>query len=149
MIVKSEISPRTSVVRPPHRPQIRNRVDHVAVCPKIPDNGQRLPAASLAQNVADLVRTILNEPGFAAKALRDVTTDMIGRQGLHAVPEKEAARIVHEVLHANPNSTRHLMSQIGWTSTKVKWGGADYTRTVWTEDGYSVGQGKLLGPDGF
>ena len=68
---------------------------------------------------------------------------------LHAVPNAEAARIVREILHANPNSTRHLMSQIGWSANKAKWGGTEFSKSVWTDTGYYVAQGRLTGPDGY
>jgi DNA invertase Pin-like site-specific DNA recombinase len=40
----------------------------------------RLPAADLEQRVAELVRAVLTEPGFAAQTSRNATSDIIGRR---------------------------------------------------------------------
>ncbi|WP_238321738.1 hypothetical protein [Halocynthiibacter namhaensis] len=32
---------------------------------------------------------------------------------------------------------------------KAKWGGNTFARVVWVEPEYSVGKGKVLGPDGY
>ena len=41
------------------------------------------------------------------------------------------------------------MTQLGWTPAEVKWGGRDFTKLVWTENGYAIGQGKVTGPNGY
>lgn len=87
--------------------------------------------------------------GASEQTNLNLLREHLAKNGLHAISEKDAADIVRDVLHGNINSTRHLMSQLGWSSTKVKWGGADYTRAVWSEKGYAVGQGKVTGPMGF
>ncbi len=87
--------------------------------------------------------------GASEQTRINLLRELLAKAEVHAVSDKIAADIVREELGGNINSTRHLMSEIGWTSTKVKWDGAQFARSVWTEHGFTVGQGKVLGPDGF
>ncbi len=47
-----------------------------------------------------------------------VLRDYLAERGVHALPEALAANVVRDELRANINSTRHLMSQLGWTASK-------------------------------
>ncbi|WP_415182729.1 primase-helicase family protein [Phaeovulum sp.] len=67
----------------------------------------------------------------------------------HAVPEAEVVEIVTGTLKANINTTKHLMSDLGWVKRQVKWGGTDYARQIWVRQGYTVERGRIFGPDGF
>lgn len=67
----------------------------------------------------------------------------------HAIPEAEVVEVVTGTLKANINTTKHLMSDLGWTKCAVKWGGIDYARQLWVRPGYTVERGKIFGPDGF
>jgi hypothetical protein len=67
----------------------------------------------------------------------------------HAIPESEVVEMVTGTLRANINSTKHLMSDLGWSKCAVKWGGVDYARQLWVRPGYRVEQGKIFGPEGL
>ena len=65
------------------------------------------------------------------------------------MPESHVAQIVVQELRGNPNSTKHLMSKLGWSKLKAKWGGKDYSRAIWVEDKCWIQHGKIKGPDGY
>lgn len=67
----------------------------------------------------------------------------------HALPEAEVVEMVTSKLKANINTTKHLMSDLGWRKQELKWGGVDYARQLWVRPGYTVQRGKIFGPDGF
>lgn len=124
------------------------------------------------RSVAALYRALLERdlsPDFNAKSLnvatcstavmkrihgasRQTTVDqleeLLSARGLNAIPEMEVARIVRECLKVNVNSTKHLMTELEWYKTKVKWGGTDYARAIWVRPGYSITGGRILGEDG-
>jgi hypothetical protein len=124
------------------------------------------------RSVAGLYRALLERPlsdDFNAKSLdvsrcatgvmqringasRQTTVDqleeLMDARQLNAIPEGEVARIVREHLRANVNSTKHLMSELGWSKQKVKWGGIDYGRAIWVRPGYSIESGNIFAEDG-
>lgn len=87
--------------------------------------------------------------GNGRATVLDRMQEYLDERGQHAIAEAEIVRIVTEVLKANLNTTKHLMSDLGWIKQGVKWGGTDYARQIWVEPEYNVQNGKIHGPDGF
>lgn len=87
--------------------------------------------------------------GNGRATILDQLKELLDIKGQHAVPEADVVRLVTEQLRASINTTKHLMSDLGWMKREVKWGGADYGRQVWVRPGYTVQRGKIFGPDGF
>ena len=75
--------------------------------------------------------------------------EYLTKEGIHALPEAEAVEIVKKRLDGSVSSTKHLMTELGWSKDKVKWGGCEYARAIWVEKDYCADRGKLKGPDGF
>lgn len=40
------------------------------------------------------------------------------------------------------------MSELGWSKSKVKWGGVDYSRAIWVRPGYRIEGGQIFAEDG-
>jgi len=84
---------------------------------------------------------------------RQVTVDQLeeylDEQDIVAVPEAALVEFVRTSLRGNVNAIRHMMSELGWAKSKVKWGGVDYARAIWLRPDHSVDRGKLKGPNGF
>ena len=78
----------------------------------------------------------------------DQLKESLDAMAQNSVPEADVIEIVKKQLNANINSTKHLMSDLGWTKREVKWGKADYGRQLWVRPGYTVQNGKISGPDG-
>lgn len=87
--------------------------------------------------------------GNARSTTLDQLQEHLDARGQHAVAEADVVEIVVGTLKANINTTKHLMSELGWSKRSVKWGGADYARQLWVRPGYTVEQGKVFGPEGF
>ena len=83
---------------------------------------------------------------------RQVTLDQLeehlNETGVNAIPESNLIEFVNKTLRGNANSLRHMMAGLGWTKSKVKWGGVDYSRAIWMRPGFTVDRGKLHAPDG-
>lgn len=83
---------------------------------------------------------------------RQVTLDQLeehlNERGVNAIPEANLIEFVSKTLRGNVNSLRHMMAGLGWSKSKVKWGGVDYARAIWLRPGFTVDRGKLRGPDG-
>ncbi len=77
--------------------------------------------------------------------LREILTE----EGIHALTDADAIRIIKTELDGNISSTKHLMTEIGWSKDKVKWGGREYSKAIWVEKGYWAENGRLNGPDDF
>ena len=126
----------------------------------IPENVARLYNALLARRIPD---------NFSAKTLnvaRDATAVMrrihdssrqvtveqleehLDGRGVNAIPEANLVEYVSKTLRGNVNSLRHMMAGLGWSKSKVKWGGVDYSRAIWMRPGFTMDRGKLHGPDG-
>lgn len=87
--------------------------------------------------------------GNGRATILDQLKELLDAQGMKAILEADVVRIVHDDLKANINTTKHLMSDLGWIKREVKWGKVDYGRQVWVRPGYTVQNGKITGPDGF
>ncbi|MFC2982003.1 primase-helicase family protein [Roseicyclus marinus] len=85
--------------------------------------------------------------GASRQTTIDQLEEFLDARRLHAIPEGNVAKVVHEQLKTNLNSTKHLMSELGWTKSKVKWGGVDYSRAIWVRPGFSIEGGVLFGDD--
>lgn len=125
------------------------------------------------RNIAALYRALMEReqsPGFNAKTLNvveDATPllkrvhgaseatrkamlrELLAERGIHALRESEVTKIVKSELDGNMSSTKHLMTELGWSKDKVKWDGCEYARSLWVEKGYYADWGKLKGPGGF
>ena len=75
--------------------------------------------------------------------------ELLDERGQFAIPESNVVTIVTDGLGASTNSTRHMMSDLGWLKKKVKWGGVKYARALWIKKGFNVENGKIYGPDGY
>lgn len=87
--------------------------------------------------------------GNGAHTTLDMMREYLDEMGLHVLREADVVRVVVSELKANPASTKHLMSELGWHKVKVKWGGVDYQRAIWVRPQYHVERGEVFGPDGF
>lgn len=87
--------------------------------------------------------------GNARATILDQLQEHLEAKKQHAVPESEVVDIVVSKLKANLNTTKHLMSDLGWSKRPVKWGGVDYARQLWVRPGYTVERGKIFGPEGY
>ena len=87
--------------------------------------------------------------GNGRATILDRLKEILEARKQNAIPEAEVVEVVTGTLKANINTTKHLMSDLGWTKREVKWGGVDYARQLWVRPGYTVERGKIFGPDGF
>jgi hypothetical protein len=87
--------------------------------------------------------------GNGRATILDQLKEHLDAEGQHAIPESEVVAVITGTLGANINTTKHLMSDLGWSKCAVKWGGVDYARQLWVRPGHSVEKGKIFGPDGF
>ena len=87
--------------------------------------------------------------GNGRATILDQLKEHLDAKQQHAIAETDVVEVVTGKLKANINTTKHLMSDLGWTKSAVKWGGIDYARALWVRPGYLVERGKLFGPDGF
>ncbi len=86
--------------------------------------------------------------GASRQVTLEQLEEFLNDKEINALPEAEVAAFVRDNLRANINSTRHMMSELGWTKQKVKWDGVDHARAIWVRPDYVVERGKLIGPDG-
>lgn len=94
----------------------------------------------------DIMRQVF---GNGRATILDQLEELLDVRGQHAVPESDIVKIVTGELKGNINSTKHLMSDLGWIKSPVKWGSVDHKRQLWVRPGYTVQNGKIFGPDGF
>ncbi|NNF05442.1 MAG: hypothetical protein HKN21_01650 [Candidatus Eisenbacteria bacterium] len=87
--------------------------------------------------------------GASEQTTMSLMREWMEERSQHAVPESRVAQIIVEDLKGNPNTAKHLMTKLGWSKQKAKWGGADYSRSVWIEDGYWIDRGVLMGPEDY
>jgi hypothetical protein len=126
-----------------------------------PTNVARLYNALLARAIpADFSVKTLNVETQGTEIMRQVfgngratildsLKELLDAKKQNAIPEAEVVEVVTGSLKANINTTKHLMSDLGWSKCGVKWGGVDYARQLWVRPGFNVDRGKLFGPDGF
>jgi hypothetical protein len=94
----------------------------------------------------DIMRQVF---GNGRATILDQLEELLDGRGQYAVPESDVVKIVTGELKGNINSTKHLMSDLGWIKQALKWGGVNHKRQLWVRPGYSVQNGKIYGPEGF
>lgn len=77
----------------------------------------------------------------------DILEEHLNAQKYLVIPQDDVAKYVREELGSKASQVRHLMDELGWVKSTVKWGGADYARSIWTRPGYAVDGGKVYGPE--
>lgn len=87
--------------------------------------------------------------GASEVTVRGQMEELLDEKGQCAIPESDVVLIVTDVLGASLNSTRHLMSDLGWLKKKVKWGGKNFARAIWIKKGFNVANGNIYGPKGY
>jgi hypothetical protein len=87
--------------------------------------------------------------GNGRATILDQLEELLNGRKQHALPESDVVELVTGQLKANINSTKHLMSDLGWIKHGAKWGSVDHKRQIWVRPGYNVLNGKIYGPDGF
>lgn len=93
----------------------------------------------------DIMRQVF---GSGRATILDQLKELLDEKGQNAIAEKDVVEVVTSKLKANINTTKHLMSDLGWSKVEVKWGGVDYARQLWLRPGYTVDRGKIYGPEG-
>ena len=64
------------------------------------------------------------------------------------ITQSDLVHFVQSTMHANVETIRHKMLELGWHRVSVKWGGVDYARVVWLRPGCSAQRGEVVAPDG-
>ncbi|MDF1671593.1 MAG: DUF5906 domain-containing protein [Roseovarius sp.] len=101
-------------------------------------------------NVVEDATPLMKRVHGASEATRKaMLREYLAEQGIHALPESDVSRIVKGELDGNISSTKHLMTELGWSKDKVKWGGRNFGKSLWVEKHYWADRGKLNGPEGF
>lgn len=101
-------------------------------------------------NVVDDPTPLMKRVHGASEATRKaLLREYLQEEGIHALPESEAVEIIKKRLDGSVSSTKHLMTEIGWSKDRVKWGSRECAKVIWFQDGYCADRGKLKGPDGF
>ncbi|HKL46926.1 MAG TPA: primase-helicase family protein [Roseovarius sp.] len=110
--------------------------------------GDRFSAKTLnvERDATPIMRRI---QGASEQTVRTQLAEMLDQRGQHAVPESDVVKLIREDLKQNPNSTRHMMTELGWSKCKAKWDGKDYVRAIWVREGFWIERGKVRGPDGY
>ncbi|MCL7465655.1 DUF5906 domain-containing protein [Phaeovulum sp. NW3] len=75
-------------------------------------------------------------------------SEFLGREGAIAITEQDLRAYVTREMNLKPSAIRHMMSELGWARSAVKWGGVDYARAVWTAPSHAIDRGNIIGPNG-
>jgi hypothetical protein len=75
--------------------------------------------------------------------------EYLGGQEALAITEHDLRVYVAKEMRQSINSIQYIMADLSWTRHQVKWGGKDYTRTIWVAPKHSIDRGNILGPEGF
>lgn len=101
-------------------------------------------------NVVEDATPLMKRVHGASEATRKaLLREILIEKDIHALAESDVVEIVKKSLDGNISSTKHLMTELGWSKDKVKWDGREYVKAIWVEKGFWVDRGKLKGPDGF
>ncbi|WP_424980547.1 primase-helicase family protein [Leisingera sp. S232] len=99
-------------------------------------------------NIADHQTPIMKRLQQASRqTIVDQLGELLNASGLVVLPEADVVEFVRKNLNANMNQPKHLMDDLEWEKTKVKWGGKDFARAIWVKPGYWIERGKIYGPD--
>ena len=85
----------------------------------------------------------------SGEILQQVLEETIEAEGVFALPQSSLVKLFSEKLKINPNRLAHMMNEMGWKSTKAKWGGTDSARVAWVHPDYQLANGRVRGPDGY
>jgi hypothetical protein len=108
-----------------------------------PDFGAK--TLNVVLDATPIMRRII---GASRQTTLDLLEELLNKQGLNAVPEASVAQLVTRELKGNLNAIKHLMTDLGWTKQKAKWGGVDYSRAIWVRPECRVDGGSVIAPDG-
>ena len=86
--------------------------------------------------------------GTSGETMLEQLAEYLDDMGLGAIPQSQVQDHITKELRQNGNRTRHMMQELGWSSSKVKWGGKDYARALWVKPGFHVADGNVIDPDG-
>jgi chorismate mutase len=99
-------------------------------------------------NIAQLSTPIMQRLQQASRqTIVDQLEELLNERGLVVLPEADVVQFVRKHLNANMNQTKHLMDDLEWQKTKVKWGGKDFARAIWVRPGHTIERGRIYGPD--
>ncbi|WP_428515387.1 DUF5906 domain-containing protein [Roseovarius sp.] len=110
------------------------------------DDGFSAKTLNVERDATPLMRRV---QGASEQTVRTQLAERLDERGQHAVPEADVAALIRTELGQNVNSTRHMMTELGWSKFKVKWAKQDYARAIWVREGYWVENGKVRGPGGY
>jgi hypothetical protein len=83
---------------------------------------------------------------------RQVSTERLeeylNERSLPYISQFDLLHFVQKSMHANTETIRHKMLELGWQKVEVKWGGVDYKRVLWVRPDYTVHRGVAVAPDG-
>jgi len=100
---------------------------------------------NIVENSTDLMRRIhSSNESVTLKALEEHLNSL----SVDALPEAQLRQYIAEEAKISENSLRHMMPELGWYSSKVKWDGKDYTRAIWVKSGSRVERGHLIDAKG-
>lgn len=99
---------------------------------------------NLARHSTDIMRRLSTA---SEQTVTSMLEEKLGSQGLNAIPETDVTTFIVRVLKSPISRTRHLMAELGWTKVKVKWGAAEYNRSIWVRPEFTITGGKIYGPD--
>ncbi|SPH22344.1 hypothetical protein ASD8599_03088 [Ascidiaceihabitans donghaensis] len=103
-----------------------------------------------ALNVSEIDTPIMQSISQASgQVLQQALEELIASSQKFAIPQRNLMKLFSERLKANPNRIVHMMNELGWRSSRCKWGGVDYGRVIWVHPDYQVANGRVLGPDSY
>lgn len=103
-----------------------------------------------ALNVAAVDTPIMKSLTQASgQVVQQALEELIAASRKFAVPQADLIKLFSEKLKVNPNRIGHMMNELGWRSSRAKWGGIDYAKVVWVHPDYHVAQGRVTGPEGY
>ncbi|MDU8914034.1 primase-helicase family protein [Aestuariicoccus sp. MJ-SS9] len=86
------------------------------------------------------------------EANRQVSTErleeLLNEIGQGYITQTALVHYFQKSMHANVETIRHKMFELGWHKAQAKWGGVDYQRVIWVGPGYSIQRGNVIAPDG-
>ena len=101
---------------------------------------QRVPAAAFSAKTLNVAQQATDVMKCIHESARQVSVEQVEEylnlRKINAISEANLAEFVRETLRGNINAIRHFMTELGWTKSKVKWGGVDYGRAIWVRPDY-------------
>ncbi len=101
-------------------------------------------------NVAELDSPIMKQiQGTSRQVILEQLEELLAERGAFAISQADLVQLCIDRLKCNPNQIRHLMTELRWSRSNVKWGGVDYARSIWVHPDYQVSGGQVKGPGGY